>query len=36
MQSQLGKAFHGAVPERLVNVEVNRIIAQKHTGHDKT
>ncbi len=30
MQKRLGGAFHGGVPERLVNIEVNRIIATKH------
>ena len=36
MQRQLGGAFHGDVPERLVNIEVNRIIAEKYIEHDKT
>ena len=30
MQRRLGGAFHGGVPERLVNIEVNRIIAKKY------
>ncbi len=30
MQKRLGGAFHNGVPERLVNIEVNRIIATKH------
>ncbi len=36
MQRQLGGAFHGNVPERLVNIEINRIIARKYIEHDKT
>ena len=36
MQRQLGGAFHGDVPERLVNIEINRIIAKKYIEHDKT
>ena len=34
MQRQLGGAFHGDVPERLVKVEVDRIISKKHVNHD--
>ena len=29
-QEQLGNAFHGEVPERLVKIEVNRIISNEH------
>ena len=34
MQRQLGGAFHGNVPERLVHIEVNRIISEKYVNHD--
>ena len=35
MQKRLGGAFRGDVPERLINIEVNRIIGKK-INHDKT
>jgi hypothetical protein len=35
MQKRLGGAFHGGVPERLVKVEVDRIIAKKYIKHDR-
>ena len=34
MQKRLGTAFHGDVPERLVKIEVNRIISKKYANHD--
>ena len=36
VRNALRGAFHGDAPERLVNVEVNRIIAKRYTGNAKT
>ena len=34
VRNALKGAFHGDAPQRLVNVEVNRIISEKYVNHD--